>query len=177
MRSRLLAACALASFGLLSVPGLVSSASAAPAFTEPEDCLGSTSGKKKAKGDTYFLFEYNDSNVVGVDSGCATKNDITRADVPGLIANTLHVSCSDKFIGGVGQKSDLGVTADGTPRRTVAWLIIKDGGKKTCGVGTPIPADGSIAGWLVAGGAGAAGLAAVALQRRRRTNTAELTRV
>ena len=28
---------------------------------------------------TYFLFEYNDSTTVGIDSGCADKNDVTRS--------------------------------------------------------------------------------------------------
>ena len=136
----------------------VSPASAAPTFTEPSQCTG--------KADTYFLFQYNDSGTVGLDSGCAEKNDVTSAQVPGLIANELHVSCSDQFPGGVPEKSDLG----DPNRRVVAWLIIKDGGKKTCGVGTPVPAEGGTSSTLI----GAAAIAGVGLlgygvQRRRRT--------
>jgi hypothetical protein len=97
-----------------------------------------------------FLIEYNDTNVVGVDSGCAEKNDIDRSTNPGLIARNLHVSCSDDFIGtGTTEKSDLGSPT----RSVVAYTIWKIDTKKgtvevKCGQGTPIPA-GGIAGMAV----------------------------
>jgi hypothetical protein len=139
-------------------------ASAAPPFTEPEECadqLGSEKG-------SYFLFEYNDSDTVGVDSGCADKNEVTSADVPGLIATALHVSCSDEFPGGVPEKSDLG----DPDRRVVAWQIIKfDKGevKKTCGVGDPIPSGGTAgyAATIALVAAAGAGLTALAFRRRQ----------
>jgi hypothetical protein len=99
---------------------------------------------------TAFLIEYSDTNVVGVDSGCATRNDIDRSTNPGLIANRLHVSCSDDFIGtGTTAKSDLGSPT----RSVVAYTIWKIDTKKgtvevKCGQGTPIPA-GGIAGMAV----------------------------
>lgn len=154
---------------LLAVMALPAVASAEPAFTQPSDCTG---GKKS----TYFLFEYNDSAEVGRDSGCATQNDITSAQVPGLIATELHVSCSDSFPNGIPVKSDLG----DPDRRVVAYTIIKDGGKKTCGMGTPctdpdpevcfpdteIPAGGPIGYMAALGGLGAVYLVVRNVRRR-----------
>jgi uncharacterized repeat protein (TIGR01451 family) len=76
---------------------------------------------------TYFRFQYTDGLT---DEGCGTKNDVTAAEVPGLVANELHISCSDTFTNGVPRKSDIG------NRRVAAYLIIKGDGKKTCGEGT-----------------------------------------
>lgn len=84
--------------------------------------------------ETFFIFKYNDSGTVGVDQGCVTKNEATRDTVPGLIANNLHVSCSDKIDStGLPTKSDLGHP----DRRITDYFISKDGGKKTCGEGYP----------------------------------------
>ena len=81
---------------------------------------------------TYFKFQYNDGRI---DQGCFKKNDVTRNDIPGLIANELHISCSDTFTNGIPKKSDLG-----DPNlRVAAYRIIKGGGKKTCGFGTFTP--------------------------------------
>jgi hypothetical protein len=145
---------AVAAMGMITASMFVpmSTAGAAPVFTERGDC---------PKGEKYFLFEYNDSATVGVDSGCSKKNDVTGAEVPGLIANKLHVSCSDKFIGGVGQKSDLGSAS----RRVVAYTIMKDG-KVECGQGDPIPAGGIVGAAILAGAA--AGY--VALRQRRNSD-------
>lgn len=88
------------------------------------------------KKQIYFKFQYNDSGAVGIDEGCSEKNDVTRAAMPGLVANRLHVSCSDKISPeGVPTKSDLGDPS----RRVTAYFISKDGGKKTCGQGTFTP--------------------------------------
>ena len=76
---------------------------------------------------TYFRFLYTDGLT---DEGCAKKNDVTPAEVPGLVATKLHVSCSDTFTNGVPKKSVIG------NRRVAAYLIIKGDGKKTCGEGT-----------------------------------------
>jgi len=95
-------------------------------------------------GQTYYLFQYNDSNVVGLDKGCATQNDITEQTNPGLIATMLHVSCSDTFTNGIPKKSDLG----DPNRRVVAYTIVKGDGKKTCGLGTPVPVGGLAGGAL-----------------------------
>ncbi len=115
-------------------------------------------------GQTYFLFQYNDSDVVGLDKGCATQNDITEQTNPGLIATMLHVSCSDSFPNGVPVKSNLG----DPNRRVVAYTIVKGDGKKTCGIGTPVPVGG------IAGGALAltAGLGFV-LYRQRKLRVAQ----
>ena len=120
------------------------------------------------KADTYFKFQYNFGvNGDVIDEGCADGNEVTRADVPDLIANELHVSCSDKFPGGIPEKSDLG----DPNRRVEAWFISKDGGKKTCGVGTPIPAGGVMGqGLLIVGAAGLA--TAVGFEARRRRHAA-----
>lgn len=125
-----------------------------PGVTTPDQC----SGKQ-----IYYFFQYNDSAAVGFDSGCNEGNEVTRATNPGLIATSAHVSCSDKFEGGLPQKGNLG----DSNRRVVAYYILK--GDKTCGFGTPdtgIPAGGLVGGAIVA--AGLAG-AAVVVQRRRRT--------
>ncbi len=84
----------------------------------------------------FYRFEYNDSASVGVDSGCAEKNEVTRSTNPRLVATSLHVSCSDKISAdGVPTKSELG----DPNRRVKAYFISKDGGKKTCGQGTFSP--------------------------------------
>lgn len=151
-----------ATLAFLALPSV---ASAAPAAVTPAQC--------RSAGQTYFILEYNDSATVGIDQGCASQNDVTSAQVPGLIARELHVSCSDKFEGGVGQKSDLGFGVGSPLRTVVAWQIIKKDGK-TCGVGTPIPQGGSLglAGTtaiIVAIGAVGVG---VAKARRRSTDSA-----
>ena len=151
---------------LLAFVALPSAASAAPAAVTPEQC--------KSAGQTYFIFEYDDSDEVGIDQGCASQNDITDAQVPGLIATELHVSCSDLFVGGVGQKSDLGDPA----RRVVAWKIIKfKNGQlyKTCGVGTPIPAGGSIGLFAVTAAVAGAGALALGARKLRRRGAVPMT--
>lgn len=93
---------------------------------------GSCPGSKGA----YYKWEYNDSATVGIDEGCSTTNDVTKAINPNLIATLLHVSCSDTISAdGVPTKSDLGSPS----RRVKAYFISKDGGKKTCGQGTFSP--------------------------------------
>lgn len=92
---------------------------------------GSCTGKQ-----TYYKWEYNDSATVGIDEGCSSTNDVTRAINPNLVATLLHVSCSDKISpDGVPTKSDLGSPS----RRVKAYFINKEGGKKTCGQGTFSP--------------------------------------
>ena len=95
--------------------------------------LGSASGPLPgpnpcAAKEKFYVFEYNDSDVVGIDTGCGTSNDVTTP-----IAPKLHISCSDMFPGGVPQKSDLG----DPNRRVAAFYITSD--KKTCGSGTFTP--------------------------------------
>ncbi len=83
-------------------------------------------------GQIFYLWKYNDSATVGVDKGCATQNDVTRAQDPDLIATLLHVSCSDTISpDGVPTKSNLGDPA----RRVAAYVIQKD--RKICGRGNP----------------------------------------
>ncbi len=82
-----------------------------------------------AEKERYYVFEYNDSDVVGIDKGCSKDKDATTP-----IAPKLHLSCSDEFPGGVPEKSDLG-----SPNRRVAAFFITDGEKKTCGNGTFTP--------------------------------------
>ena len=83
----------------------------------------------------YYKWEYNDSATVGVDEGCATKNEVYKTDVPTLVATSLHVSCSDKISAdGVPTKSNLG----DPNRRVKAYFILKSDGK-TCGQGTFTP--------------------------------------
>jgi hypothetical protein len=147
------------------VPGV---ASAEPPFVERGDCPGDTN---------YFLFEYEDSDVVGVDSGCAEKNDVYPSDIPGLIANKIHTSCSDKIPDGSepADKSDFGRKADGSLRYVEAYLIIKlkkDGQvDKTCGVGDPIPSGGTAGYATTIALVAAAGAGLTALAYRRRQNT------
>ena len=138
-------------------------ASAAPGGGKSQKGGGVTAVNPCPAGQTYFLFQYNDSNVVGLDKGCATQNDITKQTNPGLIATMLHVSCSDSFPNGIPVKSNLG----DTNRRVVAYTIVKGSksGKnaKTCGMGTPVPVGG------IAGGALAltAGLGFVVYRQRK----------
>ncbi len=82
-----------------------------------------------AVGDRFYVFEYNDSDVVGIDKGCSSKKEVTTS-----VAPKLHLSCSDKFPGGKPEKSDLG-----DPSRRVLAYYITDGKKKTCGSGTFTP--------------------------------------
>lgn len=155
---------------VLAVLGTSASASAAKPPKPPKDGGGVVAPQlppgvvtpdQCADKQIYFFFEYNDSNVIGFDSGCADQNDITPQTNPGLKVPGLHVSCSDPFTNGLPSKSSLG----DPNRRIVAYYI--DKGSKTCGFGTPtvIPAGGLIGGALVA--TGLAG-AAVVVQRRRR---------
>lgn len=149
----------------LLLVALPSAASAAPPFTEASECSGDQ---------RYFLMEYEDTGSVGVDSGCADQNDVTGADVPGLIANVIHTSCSDKIPDGndPAKKSDFGVKADGSPRFVTAYTIIKlkDGRiDKQCGVGNPIPSGGIAGNALTLGFIVAAGMGVTLLARRRRT--------
>ncbi len=118
------------------------------------------------KAGTYFQFTYNDG---GIDSGCAEGNVVTRADNPGQLAPSLHVSCSEDFneggVPGRAEKSDLGITASGGERLVTSYLIIKDVTKsetEICGDTTSMPA-GSPLGLLFAavGAAGAFGVVAV----------------
>jgi hypothetical protein len=92
-------------------------------------------------GEYYFRFEYNFGTggdlADRVDEGCWPRADVYQTQFPGLIATMLHVSCSDQFVGGVGQDSDLG----DPNRRVVAWYVLTKNGK-ACGVGNPIPIGG-----------------------------------
>ncbi len=100
------------------------------AMAAPPGVVNPCAGKE-----IFYFFRYNDSDTVGVDKGCATKNDVTRSVNPALIATLLHVSCSDQIdpVTGIPTKSDLG----DPNRRVAAYYIEKDGGKKTCGFGNP----------------------------------------
>ena len=111
----------LAATSLIALAALCASVAPAHAQTPPPNTCGD---------ETFFWFVYDDG---AVDTGCAEKNDVTPADIPGLVANSLHVSCSDRFPGGVPEKSDLG------GRLVVQFFISKDGGKKTCGALPPPP--------------------------------------
>jgi hypothetical protein len=147
-------------------------ASAAPDFTEPSQC----SDKDKA----YFLFEYEDSESVGVDSGCSDSNEVFPSDVPGLIANELHVSCSDKIPDGSApaDKSDFGRKADGSLRYVTAYTIFKfKKGEidKKCGEGNPIPSGGVAGNALAIGGIAVAGLGLTVVAARRRKQSLEAT--
>jgi len=80
-----------------------------------------------------FYFLYTDGDI---DAGTwCGGNTVTRADMPSLHALELHLSCSDQFIGGVGEKSNL----DG--HLVAQWSIekYKDGAlDKVCN-GSPNP--------------------------------------
>jgi len=150
MRKMILAVAVMAA-ALVAIPGTASAADS------PADCAGSK---------IFYQVEYTDG---GVDSGCSNDNEVTRADNPNLLANTLHVSCSDKFgFDGKKIKSDLG------GRQVAAFLIVKDLNKdkpKTCGEGTPVPAGGALGyGLVIAAAAAVAG--GGALISRRKLNTA-----
>lgn len=149
MRKLILAVVVMAA-ALVAIPGTASAADG------PADCAGSK---------IFYQVEYTDG---GVDSGCADKNEVTRADNPALLANTLHVSCSDHFgLDGKKIKSDLG------GRQVAAFLIVKDLNKnkpKTCGEGTPIPSGGTL-GYGIAVVAAAALAGGGALVSRRRVST------
>ena len=146
-------------------------ASAAPDFTEPSQC---------SDNKAYFLFEYEDSDSVGVDSGCSDSNEVFPSDVPGLIANELHVSCSDKIPDGdqPADKSDFGTKADGSLRYVTAYTILKfKNGEvdKQCGVGDPIPSGGVAGNALAIGGIAVAGLGLTVVAARRRKQSLEAT--
>lgn len=74
-----------------------------PTSPPPAGVVNTCSGKQIS-----YQFLYNDSDTVGIDKGCADKNEVTRAINPNLVATSSHVSCSDQFPGGLGTKSDLG---------------------------------------------------------------------
>ncbi len=106
---------------------------AAASAKEPEPALPPGVVNTCASNEIFYQFRYNDSDVVGIDKGCATQNNVTRAENPALIATELHVSCSDKISAdGVPTKSNLG----NSTRRVAAYFIQKDA-KKTCGFGNP----------------------------------------
>lgn len=109
----------LAALFLIATVGLV--------FASPADAKG------KNKDITYSFTFVNGTTI----SGTATSNEVFLPNAGGTnaanpIGMTVHVSCSDDFPGGFGEK-------DGPDRnRDSAWQIqsfsiSKDGGKKTCG--------------------------------------------
>jgi hypothetical protein len=157
---------------LLTVLGTTVAASAAPKppkgggdVTAPQLPPGVTTPDQCSDKQIYFFFEYNDSNVIGYDSGCANQNDITAQTNPGLKVPGLHVSCSDPFTNGIPSKSSLG----DPNRRITAYYI--DKGSKTCGFGTPtVVSAGGVAGGIAVA-VGIAGTAVV-VERRRRRNLA-----
>jgi hypothetical protein len=119
----------------------------------------------------YYKFQYNFGRGSDVtDEGCATSNNVTKADNPDLIATLLHVSCSDRISAdGVPTKSDLGDPA----RRIVFYFISKDGGKKTCGQGTTtVPSGGVLGEGLLFGASAAMLLGGGYVVSRKRTNRA-----
>ncbi len=108
------------------------SASPASASGDPLPSLPPGVVNDCPSGQIFFMWKYNDSATVGIDKGCATTNNVTRAIKPDLIANLLHVSCSDTISpDGVPTKSDLG-----DPARRVASYVIQKG-DKICGMGNP----------------------------------------
>ena len=81
-------------------------------------------------------FAYDDG-ATDVGVYCGFGNELNQTTVPSLTATTLHISCSDEFPGGVGEKSDLG------GRLVTSWSIqkYKDGElDKEC-AGTPVLTD------------------------------------
>ena len=155
----------------LLLVALPSVASASTPFVEPSQCTGKQ---------IYFLFEYEDSDTVGVDSGCADGNTVTRANIPSLVANELHVSCSDDIPDGnqPAKKSDFGVKADGSLRYVEAYTILKlkDGRvDKQCGFGDPIPSGGIAGNAMTVGLVAAAGVGITLLATRRRKASAEIS--
>lgn len=152
MRKLILAVAVMAT-ALVAIPGT------AGAADSPADCAGF---------DIFYQVQYTDGSL---DSGCSNDKNVTRAQNPNLLANELHVSCSDEFgINGGKLKSDLG------GRQVEAYLIvkgIKKGKLKTCGVGTPIPAGGTAGYGIAVAAVALAGGAALATKRKLTTaNTA-----
>ena len=113
-------------------------------------CSGTTNGDVPAKGKfKMFRFEFVNGQVV---EGMGTKNDHFIPEAGGMDPDnptgmTVHLSCSDKFTGGFGEKEGPDPVVDS------AWQIlrfeikkIKDGKvDKTCSGGLPQPpADPSI---------------------------------
>ncbi len=115
--------------------------------------------KEKEEKCVVIDFRYTDGHT---DQGkfCDTKKDLTQED-QGLHVESLHVSCSDKFEGGEGQKSDL----DG---HIVEYYSIKwyegDELKKSC-EGGEVPVFGTVLASALAVGLGA--LAYVGVRRRK----------
>ncbi len=109
-----------------------STPTAPSAGTRSPPCLPASSTTVPAAR-YFFIWKYNDSATVGFDKGCSTSNNVTRATKPDLIANLLHVSCSDTISSdGVPTKSDLG-----DPARRVASYVIQKSSGKICGMGNP----------------------------------------
>ena len=97
-------------------------------------------GKKKQ---FTFIFEHTDGSTTRID-GSADKNEVFLPDAGGMSATnptgmTVHVSCSDEFPGGWGEKDGPQQGIDTEWRIQRFWIReVKDGEiKKSCG--SPIP--------------------------------------
>ncbi|MBN4047380.1 hypothetical protein JYT71_00065 [Acidimicrobiaceae bacterium AH-315-P05] len=103
-----------------------------------------TASPVSAKDKKNKQIEYSFTFVNGTTiSGTATGNTVFLANAGGNDLNpvgmTVHVSCSDKFEGGFGQKDGPDSVLD-SAWRIDSFSISKDGGKKTCGEAfTPPP--------------------------------------
>ena len=95
--------------------------------------LPASPGKKGAA----FVFNFVNGTTI---SGTSDSNTVFLPNAGGTSATNptgmdIHVSCSDKFVGGFGQK-DGPVAGRDSAWQIASYRISKDGGKKTCGDST-----------------------------------------